>query len=129
MSAFEIPGIIRIHHVGIVVRDVDAAAAIYRRALGLDAVALEEFRGRLDRVGATDPGLARAAPAAGAVGGPALPIGLREREFAAKGLHKLAGRPAGAPVVPLGPLEGPLANLARGQRDPEPGGERGGDRE
>ena len=45
MPTLESPGIIRIHHVGIVVRDVEAAAATYRRALGLDAVALEEFRG------------------------------------------------------------------------------------
>lgn len=45
MPALEVPGIIRIHHVGIVVRDVDAAAETYQRALGLDAVALEEFRG------------------------------------------------------------------------------------
>jgi methylmalonyl-CoA epimerase len=45
MWAFEVPGVIRIHHVGIVVRDVEAAAATYQRALGLDAVALEEFRG------------------------------------------------------------------------------------
>lgn len=45
MPALEVPGIIRIHHVGIVVRDADAAAATYQRALGCDPVALEEFRG------------------------------------------------------------------------------------
>jgi methylmalonyl-CoA epimerase len=41
----EIPGVIRVHHVGIVVRDAEAAAETYQRALGLDPVALEEFRG------------------------------------------------------------------------------------
>lgn len=41
----EIPGVIRVHHVGIVVHDAEAAAETYQRALGLDPVALEEFRG------------------------------------------------------------------------------------
>lgn len=41
----EIPGVIRVHHVGIVVRDAEAAGEAYQRALGLDPVALEEFRG------------------------------------------------------------------------------------
>lgn len=41
----DIPGVIRVHHVGIVVRDAEAAAETYQRALGLDPVALEEFRG------------------------------------------------------------------------------------
>jgi methylmalonyl-CoA epimerase len=43
----ELPGVIRVHHVGIVVRDAEAAAETYARILGLDPVALEEFRGTL----------------------------------------------------------------------------------
>jgi methylmalonyl-CoA mutase, C-terminal domain len=39
------PGIIRLHHVGIVVRDAEAAAETYCRTLGLDPIALEEFHG------------------------------------------------------------------------------------
>ncbi len=38
-------GIIRIHHVGIVVRDAEAAADTYRRGLGLDVLAVEDYRG------------------------------------------------------------------------------------
>jgi methylmalonyl-CoA epimerase len=41
----DLPGVIRLHHVGIVVRDAEAAADTYQRALGLEPVALEEFRG------------------------------------------------------------------------------------
>ena len=41
----DMPGVIRIHHVGIVVRDAGAAAETYERALGLEAVAVEDFRG------------------------------------------------------------------------------------
>lgn len=41
----ELPGVIRLHHVGLVVRDAEAAAETYQRALGLEPVALEEFRG------------------------------------------------------------------------------------
>jgi len=41
----EIPGVIRVHHVGIIVGDAEAAAETYSRALGLDPVALEEFHG------------------------------------------------------------------------------------
>lgn len=41
----ELPGVIRLHHVGILVHDAEAAADTYQRALGLDPVALEEFRG------------------------------------------------------------------------------------
>lgn len=40
-----LPEVLRIHHVGVVVRDAEAAADTYQRALGLEAVALEEFRG------------------------------------------------------------------------------------
>ena len=36
---------LRIHHVGIVVRDAGAAAQAYESALGLEPVMLEEFRG------------------------------------------------------------------------------------
>ena len=41
----EIPGIVRIHHVGIVVRDAEAAAETYRRALGVEPMAFEDYRG------------------------------------------------------------------------------------
>lgn len=41
----DLPEVIRLHHVGIVVRDAEAAAETYQRALGLHPVALEEFRG------------------------------------------------------------------------------------
>ena len=41
----EIPGIIRIHHVGIVVRDAEAAAETYRRALRVEPMAFEDYRG------------------------------------------------------------------------------------
>ncbi len=44
-SVPEVPGVIRIHHVGVVVRDAEAAADTYERAFGLEPVAVEEFRG------------------------------------------------------------------------------------
>jgi methylmalonyl-CoA/ethylmalonyl-CoA epimerase len=37
--------VVRVHHVGIIVRDAEAAAETYHRVFGLDPVALEEFRG------------------------------------------------------------------------------------
>jgi methylmalonyl-CoA epimerase len=37
--------VVRVHHVGIIVRDAEAAAETYHREFGLDPVALEEFRG------------------------------------------------------------------------------------
>jgi len=40
-----VPGSIRLHHVGIVVRDADAAMETYRRTVGLEPVAIEEFHG------------------------------------------------------------------------------------
>ena len=40
-------GVIRVHHVGILVRDAEAAAETYTRLLGLEPVALEEFHGEL----------------------------------------------------------------------------------
>jgi methylmalonyl-CoA epimerase len=40
-----IPGVVRIHHVGIVVRDANAAAETFRAGLGLDVLAVEESRG------------------------------------------------------------------------------------
>jgi methylmalonyl-CoA/ethylmalonyl-CoA epimerase len=40
----DVPGVIRIHHVGIVVRDAEAAAETYAHALGLEPVALEDYR-------------------------------------------------------------------------------------
>jgi methylmalonyl-CoA epimerase len=42
-----VPGVIRVHHVGIIVRDAEAAAQTYAQVLGLDPIALEEFRGTL----------------------------------------------------------------------------------
>lgn len=39
------PGVIRIHHVGVVVRNADAAAGTYLAGLGLDALAVEDFHG------------------------------------------------------------------------------------
>jgi methylmalonyl-CoA/ethylmalonyl-CoA epimerase len=41
----DLPAILRIHHVGIVVRDAETAARTYERTLGLEPVMLEEFRG------------------------------------------------------------------------------------
>ncbi len=38
------PGVIRLHHIGIVVRDADAAADTYRLGLGLEVLAVEEQR-------------------------------------------------------------------------------------
>ena len=40
-------GVIRVHHVGIIVRDAEAAAETYARLLGLESIALEEFHGAL----------------------------------------------------------------------------------
>jgi methylmalonyl-CoA epimerase len=40
-----VPGVIRIHHVGIVVRNADAAAETYRTGLGLDVLAVEDYQG------------------------------------------------------------------------------------
>ncbi len=40
-----LPEILRIHHVGIVVRDAEQAAATYQAGLGLEALAFEEVRG------------------------------------------------------------------------------------
>jgi len=39
------PEILRIHHVGIIVRDAEAAAETYRAGLGLEALGLEDYRG------------------------------------------------------------------------------------
>jgi len=43
----DVPGVIRVHHVGIIVRDAEAAAETYTRLLGLEPVALEEYHGTL----------------------------------------------------------------------------------
>ncbi|HLW58485.1 MAG TPA: VOC family protein [bacterium] len=40
----DVPGVIRIHHVGIVVRDAEEAAETYARALGLEPIVLEDYR-------------------------------------------------------------------------------------
>ncbi len=40
-----IPGVIRIHHVGVVVHNAEAAAETYRAGLGLDVLAVEDDRG------------------------------------------------------------------------------------
>jgi methylmalonyl-CoA/ethylmalonyl-CoA epimerase len=37
--------VVRIHHVGIVVHDAEAAAGTFQQALGLDVIALEDYRG------------------------------------------------------------------------------------
>jgi len=39
-----IPEVLRIHHVGIVVRDAEAAADAYQRGLDLEVLAIEDFR-------------------------------------------------------------------------------------
>jgi methylmalonyl-CoA/ethylmalonyl-CoA epimerase len=39
------PDVLRIHHVGIIVRDAEAAAEVYRAGIGLEVVALEDYRG------------------------------------------------------------------------------------
>ena len=39
------PSVIRVHHVGIVVRDAGGAAEMYQRALGLEPLAQEDYRG------------------------------------------------------------------------------------
>ncbi len=41
------PGVIRVHHVGVIVRDAEAAAETFAQAFGLDPIALEEFHGTL----------------------------------------------------------------------------------
>lgn len=46
----DVPGVIRVHHVGIMVRDAEAAAKTYTRILGLEPIVLEEFRGILQVV-------------------------------------------------------------------------------
>ena len=40
-----VPGVLRIHHVGIIVRDAEAAAETYRTGLGLEVLGLEDYRG------------------------------------------------------------------------------------
>jgi methylmalonyl-CoA/ethylmalonyl-CoA epimerase len=37
--------VVRIHHVGIIVRDAEEAAETYRRGLGLDPLAVEDYQG------------------------------------------------------------------------------------
>ena len=44
-EAARVPEILRIHHVGIIVRDAEAAAETYRAGLGLEVLGLEEYRG------------------------------------------------------------------------------------
>lgn len=39
------PEVLRIHHVGIIVRDAEAAAETYRKGLGLDVLGVEDYRG------------------------------------------------------------------------------------
>ncbi len=40
-----VPNVLRLHHVGVVVRDAEAAAEDYRQGLGLDVLAVEDYRG------------------------------------------------------------------------------------
>jgi methylmalonyl-CoA/ethylmalonyl-CoA epimerase len=40
-----VPEVLRIHHVGIIVRDAEAAADAYHRGLGLDVLGIEDYRG------------------------------------------------------------------------------------
>ncbi len=40
-----VPGVLRIHHVGIIVRDAERAAETYRTGLGVEVLAVEEHRG------------------------------------------------------------------------------------
>lgn len=40
-----VPVVIRIHHVGVVVRNAEAAAETYRAGLGLDVLAVEDYQG------------------------------------------------------------------------------------
>jgi methylmalonyl-CoA epimerase len=40
-----VPQALRIHHVGIIVRDAEAAAETYRAGLGLDVLGVEDYRG------------------------------------------------------------------------------------
>lgn len=44
-EAAGVPDVLRIHHVGIIVRDAEAAAETYRAGLGLEVLGLEEYRG------------------------------------------------------------------------------------
>ncbi|MHB8733035.1 MAG: VOC family protein [bacterium] len=39
------PEVLRIHHVGIIVRNAEAAAETYRTGLGLDVLGVEDYRG------------------------------------------------------------------------------------
>ncbi len=39
-----VPGVIRIHHIGVVVRHAEAAAETFRRGLGLDVLGMEEYQ-------------------------------------------------------------------------------------
>ncbi len=46
MATFSaVPNVLRLHHVGVVVRDAEAAAEDYRRGLGLEVLAVEDYRG------------------------------------------------------------------------------------
>ncbi len=40
-----LPEVIRIHHIGVIVRDADVAAEAYRDGLGLEALAVEDYQG------------------------------------------------------------------------------------
>jgi methylmalonyl-CoA/ethylmalonyl-CoA epimerase len=40
-----VPQVLRIHHIGVIVRDAAAAAETYRAGLGLDPLAVEDYRG------------------------------------------------------------------------------------
>jgi len=40
-----VPEVLRIHHVGIIVRNAEAAAETYRTGLGLDVLGVEDYRG------------------------------------------------------------------------------------
>ena len=44
-EAAGVPEVLRIHHVGIIVRDAEAAAETYRKGLGLDVLGVEDYRG------------------------------------------------------------------------------------
>lgn len=44
-EAAGVPEVLRIHHVGIIVRDAEAAAETYRAGLGLDVLGVEDYRG------------------------------------------------------------------------------------
>jgi methylmalonyl-CoA/ethylmalonyl-CoA epimerase len=40
-----VPDVLRIHHIGIIVTNAEAAAETYRAGLGLEVLALEDYRG------------------------------------------------------------------------------------